>query len=172
LGYKHHRQFDRTLRTTTLFVDGSRESKNFSPTVLTRSDLTIAYTFLDTKHNGLISIYSVSRHDDQLIRVDDAPYGFCLPRTYNRCTAQTFWQQDPQSIFIFRADERAKVDCIQLSRGDYTQDLDINESPLVVELPRDVDELGRRCTDVETDLDRYGDQDRTIVDMFPVYDRE
>lgn len=42
----------------------------------------------------------------------------------------------------------------------------------MVEIPRDVDELGRRCTDVETDLDRYGDQDRTIVDMFPVYDRE
>lgn len=159
------------MRTTTLFVDGSRESKDFPPAILTCSDLIIAYTLLSTKHNGLISIFSVSRQYDQLIRVDDAPYGFCLPGTYNRYTAQTFWQQEPQSIFIFRADERAKVDCIQLLRGDQTQEPEVGKS-LVVEIPDAVGELGRRCTDVETDLDRYGDQDKAIIDLFPAYDSE
>jgi hypothetical protein len=42
----------------------------------------------------------------------------------------------------------------------------------VVEIPDAVGELGRRCTDVETDLDRYGDQDKAIIDLFPAYDSE
>ncbi|KAF7778651.1 hypothetical protein Agabi119p4_2996 [Agaricus bisporus var. burnettii] len=150
LGYKHHRQFDRTLRTTTLFVDSS------------------PYTFLSTKHNGLISIYSVSRHEDQLIRVDDAPYGSCLPGTY-RSSAQTFWQQDSQNIFIFRADERAKVDFISLCRADPGTEPECGEA-LVVEASDAVKELERKCTNVETDLDKYGDQDKVITDLSPAYD--
>lgn len=169
MGYKHHRQFDRTLRTTTLFVDGSRESKAFLLRTITHLDL-IAYTFLSTKHNGLISIYSVSRHEDQLIRVDDAPYGFCLPGTY-RSSAQTFWQQDSQNIFIFRADERAKVDFISLCRADPGTEPECGEA-LVVEASDAVKELERKCTDVETDLDKYGDQDKVITDLSPAYDSE
>ncbi|KAI0321643.1 hypothetical protein OF83DRAFT_1080814 [Amylostereum chailletii] len=56
LAYRHHRQFDRTLQTNTF----EYRDKTF--------------TLLSSLHNNLMTIYDVSRGEEQLIQVGHEPY--------------------------------------------------------------------------------------------------
>lgn len=140
---------------------------SFSSSVLIISNH-IATTFLSSRHNGLTTIYNISRHDDQLIRAGDLPYGILPPGSYCQCPGQVFLQHEPRDVTIFRIDERAKVHCFQL-RSMTTDDPEFSGS-IVVEESDAIKELGKRAESVETDLGRYGDQDKALKDLFPAYD--
>lgn len=136
------------------------------PLILINAGIT-ASTFLSTERNGLVSIYNVSRHNGHLIRADDLPYGILPSRAYCRYTGRAFMQHESQGITIFRTDEQEKVHCFQLQKAPVT-DLELPE-PLVVEQSDAVRELGKS---IKTDLDKYGDQDKVVTDLYPAYDSE
>ncbi|KAF9454575.1 hypothetical protein P691DRAFT_655672 [Macrolepiota fuliginosa MF-IS2] len=148
LGYKHHRQFDRTLRTNTL-------------------DCRTATTILSSRRNGLMTIYSVSRHDDQLIRANDLPYGISLPTNYCQYTGQAFLQHESRGVTVFRNNERAEVHCVQLHNAMVDSEL---PDTLVLEESNAIKDLRKKAEDTKTDLEKYGDQDKSLKDLFPAYD--
>ncbi|KXN86913.1 hypothetical protein AN958_09508 [Leucoagaricus sp. SymC.cos] len=151
LGYKHYRQFDRTLNISTFFIDGS-------PT-----------TLLSSKRNGMLTIYNVSRHDDEFIRANDMPYGVLPSDSYRQFTGHAFLQHGSGSIAVFRADERAGVDCVLLQQ---TVDENVQElqSLLVLEESDTLKELRRKAENMKTDMDIFGDQEKALTNLYPAYD--
>ncbi|KAF5358459.1 hypothetical protein D9756_001485 [Leucocoprinus leucothites] len=151
LSYKHHRQFDRTLQTSTFFIDGA-------PT-----------TLFSSKRNGMLTFYNVSRHDDKLIRVNDSPYGLFPSASYRRFTGQAVLQHENRAISFFRADEQAGVDCVELHIAlDDDQEL---TTPVTIEESDAIKDLRRKAQNMKTDLDIFGDQEKVVADLFPAYDR-
>jgi hypothetical protein len=118
----------------------------------------------------MLTIYDVSRHEDELLRVNDSPYGVLPCGSYCRFTGQAFLQHESPAITIFRADEQAGVDgiqlCIQAENG-------VQHTGLVIVKESDeIEELRQKAKDMKTDLDIFGDQEKVVTNLFPAYDRE
>jgi len=130
----------------------------------------VAVTFLSSKRNGMLTVYDVSRHDDGLIRVNDSPYSVMPNASYCRFTGLAFLKHESRALSVFRAGERASVDCIQLNIPSSEEvenivSVSVEESEAVKQLADDVGNM-------KTSTDIFGDQEKVVTDLFPAYDRK
>lgn len=118
----------------------------------------------------MLTIYNVSRREDEFLRVDDSPYGVLPWGGYHRYTGQAFLQHEYPAITIFRADERAGVDCAHLL---FQAENESEHNDLVVVEESDaIEELRKRANNMKNDLGIFGDQEKMVTNFFPAYDRE
>jgi len=118
----------------------------------------------------MLTVYDVSRHDDGLIRVNDLPYSVMPNASYCRLTGLAFLKHESRALSVFRAGERASVDCVQLDipcteEAENIVSVSVEESDAVKQLADDVGNM-------KTSMDIFGDQGKVVADLFPAYDRK
>ena len=118
----------------------------------------------------MLTIYNVSCHDDELIRVNDSPYGVLPCASYRRFTGIAFLKRGSRALSVFRVGEQASVDCVQLDTS-FSEDVEITAAVSVEESDA-VNQLVDMVGNTKTDADIFGDQGKVVTDLFPAYDRK
>jgi len=90
--------------------------------------------------------------------------------SYCRFTGLAFLKHESRALSVFRAGERASVDCIQLNIPSSEEvenivSVSVEESEAVKQLADDVGNM-------KTSTDIFGDQEKVVTDLFPAYDRK
>ena len=162
LGIKHYRDFDRTLeaRTAVLRSGAKADSQPL--------------TFLTSRRTGLVSVYDVSRGEDDLVHMN-AP-SHCLPRITPRGGFPiTGW-----NLFQHPLMDPSHVDVLHLSlRGDINRlhaqlhtDDDVDQSASYRNQGfiwnDEVKELASANSDV-TDSNRFAVRESSTVNLGPAY---
>ncbi|KAI6118836.1 hypothetical protein EV401DRAFT_1862589 [Pisolithus croceorrhizus] len=155
LSFKHHRSYDRTLKTLTVQL-------GFGPLVL-----------LTSRKNGLVTVYDVSRGTDGLVHCNSPPS--CLPwnkplnALYAGCTAVASPCMSKMSFLALTHQGGIYQQDIQIITGD--------EMPAFIEGNRvvrvwdaDVDKLDKQASDLHPDVGPVGGRHFTEVNFRGVYD--
>ncbi|KAJ3734563.1 hypothetical protein DFJ43DRAFT_973967, partial [Lentinula guzmanii] len=93
LGIKHRRNYDRTLAVHTVTIRGS------------------------DRKNRLITIYDVSRSNEQLLHIDNAPYSFSIDTRENRFAGDAYMNVENQHKLL-RISERGRLTCVDLMQSN------------------------------------------------------
>jgi hypothetical protein len=104
------------------------------------------------------------------LRVTDSPYGVFPYASYRRFTGLAFLKRESHAFSVFRADERASVDSVQLDVSS-TEDFE-HTAAVSVEESDAVKKLIESAANMKTDIDIFGDQEKVVIDLFPAYDRK
>jgi hypothetical protein len=162
LGIKHYRDFDRTLEARTALLRGGVEVDSRP------------VAFLTSKRTGLISVYDVSRGDDDLVHMNAPSY--CLPFT----TPHDDLPIAGWNLFKHPLMDPSYVDILHLSsRGGINRlhvkfDSDNDGDPPASDQSRgfvwndDVKELARVNLDA-TGADRFTERESSTVNLGPAY---
>ena len=162
LGIKHYRDFDRTLEARTVLLRGGAEVESRP------------ITFLTSRKTGLVSVYDVSRGEDDLVHMN-AP-SHCLPCITPRgglpIASWNLFQHplmDPSHADVFHLSSRGDInrlhaqlhsdDDVDPSSSDRNQGFAWND---------EVKELASANLDV-TGSDRLAARESSTVDLGPAY---
>ncbi|KAI6045703.1 hypothetical protein EDC04DRAFT_2558982 [Pisolithus marmoratus] len=155
LSFKHHRSYDRTLKTLTIQL-------GFGPLVL-----------LTSRKNGLVTVYDVSRGTDNLVHSNSPPS--CLPWDKPLYTAYTGYTAVASPCM-------SKMSFLRLTHQGsiYQQDIHIatgDEIPtftegnrVVREWDADVDKLDQQARDLHPDAGPVGGRHFTEVNFRGIYE--
>ncbi|KAJ3796954.1 hypothetical protein GGU11DRAFT_745670 [Lentinula aff. detonsa] len=99
LGIKHRRNYDRTLAVHTVTIRGSH------------------HLLMTSRKNRLITIYDVSRSNEQLLHIDNAPYSFSIDTRESRFAGDAYMNVENQHK-LFRISERGRLTCVDLMQSD------------------------------------------------------
>ncbi|KAL1722548.1 hypothetical protein EV715DRAFT_192366 [Schizophyllum commune] len=155
LSYVHGRQYDPSLQLHTARVRGAPLS------------------FLSSPHNGIFTVYDVSRGDGDLIYAHTSPYALsAIPaRSF---VGQTLFRHpslndDILSLSCIRLDARGGLTCSDLYFGDEGE----GEAALRtrVNWSVEVKELASTAENAESDSGPLGMQDKVEMNLRPAYDR-
>ncbi|TFK42498.1 hypothetical protein BDQ12DRAFT_278405 [Crucibulum laeve] len=151
LAYKHGRQFDRYLETRTVFIG-------------------TPLTLLSSRRNGLLTVYDVSRSDDNLVHVNVPPYSLTSDKGTNEPhTGQAFVQYLPHlksGIARFTTSERGEILCQDLYAPDPRKQIDIQ-----LERSSDLQALEIEAAKFHPDVGPLGMRDHSQINLFPTYDQ-
>lgn len=162
LGIKHYRDFDRTLEARTALLQSSSEVDS-QP-----------LTFLTSKRTGLVSVYDVSRGEDDLVHMN-AP-SRCLPSiTPHDGLPVAGWNllkhpfTDPSHLDIFHLSSRGGISRLH-TRFHADGDADPSTSGFSQGFVwnDDVKELAGANLAV-TESDRLAERETLMVDLGPAY---
>ncbi|KAJ3993910.1 hypothetical protein F5050DRAFT_1904426 [Lentinula boryana] len=99
LGIKHRRNYDRTLAVHTVTIRGSH------------------HLLMTSRKNRLITIYDVSRSNEQLLHIDNAPYSFSIDTRESRFAGDAYMNVENQHK-LFRISERGRLTCVDLMQSN------------------------------------------------------
>lgn len=156
LSFKHHRSYDRTLKTLTVQL-------GFGPLVL-----------LTSRKNGLVTVYDVSRGTDNLVHCNSPPT--CLPwdkPLYMAHTGHTAVATPCMSKMSFlRLTHQGSIyqQDIHITTGNQTQAFK-EGNRVVREWDADVEKLDRQSRDLRPDPGPVGGRHFTEVNFRGVYER-
>lgn len=156
LSFKHHRIYDRTLKTLTVQL-------GFGPLVL-----------LTSRKNGLVTVYDVSRGTDNLVHCNSPPS--CLPRdkplnmVYAGCTAVPSPCMSEMSFLGLTHQGSIYQQDIQIITGDEMPAF-TEGNRVVREWDADVDKLDKQASNLHPDAGPVGGRHFTEVNFRGVYDR-
>ncbi|KAF8636607.1 hypothetical protein AX17_003417 [Amanita inopinata Kibby_2008] len=150
LGFKHGRNFDRTLQTQTMQIKRG-------------------LTFLTSRKNSLMTVYDVSRLDNCPITVHTLPYS---PSSLTGCNKPNLSQlvlQHPDdtsntNLTMFQLCERGSLKCL-----DFFASLQ-EKADTKVEWSEDVMALDAKSSTVQLDVGVLGMRDRIQVDLSHAYE--
>ena len=175
-GYKHGRQFDRSLsiQTVNLASAYQRSQANVLPCSLYPSLAPL--TFLTTRRNGLVTVYDVSASHNNLLQINGAPHG--LPNALNRNgtnIAQVVLQHPlhckKDSTTLFRMNERGSIDAMDMNFiVDDDNSLLSECHRLDVRWSNDIRDMQRRAAELIPEVGPFDAQDIDEIDLQPVYD--
>lgn len=162
LAYCHGRHYDRYLATETLCYskNGGIDNINF----ILISEIFLAFTLLKSRNNGLITVYDVSRSQSNLVSMNATPYALST-------STSLYDKYDGQGI-VAHNHGFGLVQLLRrggLSYNDLAFDALVEHTP-VVEWTAALQELKTTTANLYTDVGPLGRQDRSQVDLFPVYD--
>ncbi|KAI5826906.1 hypothetical protein K523DRAFT_280073 [Schizophyllum commune Tattone D] len=153
LSYVHGRQYDPSLQLHTARV-------RVAP-----------FSFLSSPHNGLVTVYDVSRGDGDLIYTHTSPYALSsIPA--QSIVGQTLFRHpslkdDDSTLSCIRLDARGELTCIDLHLGDEGE----NMTRTGVRWSQEVKELVTTAENAEPDSGPLGMQDKVEMNLRPAYDR-
>ncbi|KAL1729210.1 hypothetical protein EV714DRAFT_213304 [Schizophyllum commune] len=154
LSYVHGRQYDPSLQLHTASIRG------------------VPLSFLSSPHNGLVTVYDVSRADGDLIYVHTPPYALSsIPA--HPFVGQTLFRHpsshhDSSFLSCIRLDARGELTCSDLHLGD---DEEAEASRTGVRWSDEVKELATTAENAEPDSGPLGMQDKVEMNLRPAYDR-
>ncbi|KAI4525805.1 hypothetical protein K525DRAFT_289564 [Schizophyllum commune Loenen D] len=154
LSYVHGRQYDPSLQLHTARIHGTPLS------------------FLSSPHNGLVTVYDVSRADGDLIYVHTPPYALTsIPA--QPFVGQTLFRHpslndDNSTLSCIRMDARGRVTCNDLHLGDEGEG---ETSRTSVRWSDEVKGLASVAESAEPDSGPLGMQDKVEMNLRPAYDR-
>ncbi|SJL00535.1 uncharacterized protein ARMOST_03848 [Armillaria ostoyae] len=152
LGYKHNRSFDRTLRTDTVA---------FRDTPL---------TFLTSRKNGLVQVYTVSRSSENgLIHANGLPYCLTSATDFEDSLTGQLFAHHPyrgwdQSFSLLRLSRRGAIQMIELGHSEEIETLTPN-----FEWSNDVKELDLNASTLRPDIGPLGSREYMEVDFSEMY---
>ncbi|PBK78301.1 hypothetical protein ARMSODRAFT_874096 [Armillaria solidipes] len=155
LGYKHNRSFDRTLRTDTVA---------FRDTPL---------TFLTSRKNGLVQVYTVSRSSENgLIHANGLPYCLTSATDFEDSLTGQLFAHHPyrgwdQSFSLLRLSRRGAIQMIELGHSEEIETLTPN-----FEWSNDVKELDLNASTLRPDIGPLGSREYMEVDFSEMYHRK
>ncbi|KAK0210915.1 hypothetical protein DFS33DRAFT_1250416 [Desarmillaria ectypa] len=152
LGYNHNRSFDRTLRTDTVSFQNT------------------PFTFLTSRKNGMVHVYSVSRSNENgLIHANGIPH--CLTSATDfedSLIGQLFAHHSylawDQSFSLLRLSRRGAIHMIELGLSDEIEILTPN-----LEWSEDVKELDLSASTLRPDIGPLGNREYVEVDFSEMY---
>ncbi|KAI0362386.1 hypothetical protein OH77DRAFT_1441905 [Trametes cingulata] len=157
LSVKHNREYDVTLRTQTHVMISS------------------PLTFLASRRNSLVTVYDVSRGNDNLVHLCDTPRALS-PAVHpdGPHLGYAFFQQPTLSgskqLSIFQLSERGSLSLLNLQR--LPKDV-VQETPTQarrrVDWPADVRKLGEEAESARPDLGPLSAKAHSVVDLQPAY---
>jgi hypothetical protein len=129
-------------------------------------------TFLSSRKHNLISIYDVSRGDDDgLIHVGGVPY--CLPHIQSNQAGVVFFQhpldQRETNVSLFCCSDRGSIRQLDLESIPYNEVALPLRDP-AYEWSEDVEELDGRASGLRPDIGPLGAREFTTVNMKSLYD--
>lgn len=162
LGIKHYRDFDRTLEAHTTLLRSSAEMSSRP------------VTFLTSRKTGLVSVYDVSRGEDDLVHMNAPSY--CLPPiTLHGGLPVAGWNlfkhplMDPSHLDVLHLSSRGDLNrqhvrfCLDGEAGQYGSD--VSQGFIWSD---DVKELARANLAV-TGSNRLCERESLTVDLGPAY---
>ncbi|KAI6028664.1 hypothetical protein F5J12DRAFT_903607 [Pisolithus orientalis] len=156
LSFKHHRSYDRTLKTLTVQL-------GFGPLVL-----------LTSRKNGLVTVYDVSRGTDNLVHCNSPPTCLSWDRPlYTAHTGHTAVATPCMSKMSFlRLTHQGSIyqQDIHITTGNQTQAFK-EGNRVVREWDADVEKLDRQSRDLRPDPGPVGGRHFTEVNFRGVYER-
>ncbi|KAH9901571.1 hypothetical protein C8Q73DRAFT_678269 [Cubamyces lactineus] len=160
LAVKHGRDFDTTLQS------------------FTRVMISSPVTFLTSRRNSLVTVYDVSRGNDNLVHLHDAPYP--LPpvlRPDGAHLGHTFFQQPTalgsKFLSVFQLSERGSVSLLnfQAAPGDSVAQESLSQGGSRAEWPPEVKKLGDDADAARPDLGHLAGRAHLVVDLQPAYEK-
>ncbi|KAL1683608.1 hypothetical protein EV122DRAFT_286336 [Schizophyllum commune] len=154
LSYVHGRQYDPSLQLHTARLRGTPLS------------------FLSSPHNGLVTVYDVSRADEDLIYVHTPPYAHTsIPE--QPFVGQTLFRHpslndDSSTLSCIRLDAQGRVTCNDLYLGNEGEG---ETSRTSVRWSDEVKGLASVAESAEPDSGPLGMQDKVEMNLRPAYDR-
>ncbi|KAF5347883.1 hypothetical protein D9757_013420 [Collybiopsis confluens] len=120
LGVTHRRNHDRTLAVHTMTMMHDSQ-----------------YCLVTSRKNNLVTVYDVSRSEDQLLHMNNMPYSFSLDMQEDRFSGDAFLGLGDQSA-MFRITERGRVSCVNLTQTGIRDVLGgVHTSPMEVSASRE-----------------------------------
>ncbi|KAJ7592797.1 hypothetical protein C8J56DRAFT_856230 [Mycena floridula] len=145
LTYQHRRQFDRSLETRTIIIDSS------------------PVTLLMSRKNSLVTVYDVSPSQQGLVQFNSAPYCFSGPPHVPYAGLACFQPSGTSDTSLFTLSERGGIHRIDLGISSI--------SPQRLDWTSDVKNLDSSASKLRPDFGTLGDQERTIENFSPIYDK-
>ncbi|KAI0333487.1 hypothetical protein GY45DRAFT_1296833 [Cubamyces sp. BRFM 1775] len=160
LAVKHGRNHDTTLQS------------------FTRVMISSPVTFLTSRGNSLVTVYDVSRGNDNLVYLHDAPYS--LPpviRPDGAHLGHAFFQQPTalgsKYLSVFQLSGRGSVSLLnfQAVSGDSAAKDTASQDGLRTEWPPEVKKLGDDADAARPDLGHLAGRAHMVVDLQPAYEK-
>ena len=126
-------------------------------------------SFLSSPHNGLLTVYDVSRGDEDLFYTHTSPYALSIPA--QPFVGQTRFRHpslniDDSTLSCIRLDARGELTCIDLHLGDEGENMTLTG----VRWSHEVKELATTAESAEPDSGPLGMQDKVEMNLRPAYD--
>ncbi|KAI0030758.1 hypothetical protein K488DRAFT_53551 [Vararia minispora EC-137] len=158
LAYKHHREYDRGLQVSVVDVDES------------------PLTILNSRKNGLLSIYDIHKEATDLVRARSLPQSLVLPSPYEEHLGLYFIEPPPGCSF-------SRIPLLRLSsRGSISQttfsieslaDSGASIAPpscIVAQWDSAVKEIHKMSKSLHPNLGSFGQRDHHTADLRPLYE--
>ncbi|KAK0463972.1 uncharacterized protein EV420DRAFT_1476592 [Desarmillaria tabescens] len=150
LGYNHKRSFDRTLKTDTVSFQNT------------------PFTFLTSRKNGMVNVYTVSRPSENgLIHANGIPYCLTSETDFeDSLIGQSFFHHpylaEDQSFSLLRLSRRGAIQMIELGQSDGIETPNFEWSD-------DVRELDLNASNLRPDIGPLGNREYMEVDFSEMY---
>ncbi|KAL4258116.1 hypothetical protein AB1N83_008363 [Pleurotus pulmonarius] len=156
LAYKHGRQYDRTLSTQTITMQGQ------------------AYTFLLSQNTSLVTVYDVGRSKGQRIQVNRRPYCLAPNGTHGApYSGQLFFNHAPQDngkgISLYRLSRSGALRRVDVDLNAEDDDQDSEMSSPKVRWLDDVAALDVQSRSLRPDPGPLGSHDKSVVNLGETY---
>ena len=170
LGYKHGRQFDRSLSIQTVNLTSRYRKSTFCYFLSLMLFCVAPLTLLTSRRNGLVTVYDVSASQNGLLHVNTAPY--CLSSAPCHNIEQVLLRRSKDSVSLLRMFERGNVHSMDVNftaEGDGT--IPSGSQHLAVVWSKSIREMQTRSTDICPEVGPRGARDTHQVDFRPTYER-